>query len=138
MKEWSRLKKAAVISVVGIFGLAGLGAITGSEQNKSNVNVAPTPTPTPSSVQGIETETEPQAEPAPEPPPPPPPEPTPPPAPEPSANCVAGYSPCISPGSDVDCAGGSGDGPRYVSGPVYVTGSDPYNLDRDGDGIGCE
>ena len=34
--------------------------------------------------------------------------------------------------------GGSGDGPRYVQGPVTVTGSDPYGLDADGDGIGCE
>jgi hypothetical protein len=32
-------------------------------------------------------------------------------------NCTAGYSPCIPPGSDVDCAGGSGNGPRYVDGP---------------------
>ncbi len=53
-------------------------------------------------------------------------------------NCTPGYSPCIAQGSDVDCAGGSGNGPRYVSGPVYVTGSDPYDLDRDGDGVGCE
>ena len=48
-----------------------------------------------------------------------------------------GYNPCIEPGPDVDCAGGSGNGPRY-SGPVSVTGSDPYDLDRDGDGRGCE
>jgi hypothetical protein len=25
-----------------------------------------------------------------------------------------------------------------VQGPVTVTGSDPYGLDADGDGIGCE
>jgi len=49
-----------------------------------------------------------------------------------------GYSPCLPPGSDVDCAGGSGNGPRYVNGPVYVNGSDPYGLDSDGDGVGCE
>jgi hypothetical protein len=53
-------------------------------------------------------------------------------------NCTPGYSPCIPPGSDVDCAGGSGNGPRYVQGPIRVTGSDPYGLDSDGDGIGCE
>ena len=53
-------------------------------------------------------------------------------------SCVAGYSPCITPGPDVDCAGGSGNGPRYVNGPVSVTGSDPYDLDRDGDGVACE
>lgn len=67
----------------------------------------------------------------PKPPPPPgPPDPPPPPC--------QGYSPCLPPGPDVDCAGGSGDGPRYVQGPVYVNGSDPYGLDSDGDGVGCE
>jgi hypothetical protein len=60
-----------------------------------------------------------------------------PPPPPPSVDCQ-GYSPCIPPGGDVDCAGGSGDGPRYVNGPVYVNGSDPYDLDRDGDGVACE
>jgi hypothetical protein len=53
-------------------------------------------------------------------------------------SCTPGYSPCIPPGPDVDCAGGSGNGPRYIQGPVYVTGSDPYGLDADSDGIGCE
>jgi hypothetical protein len=57
--------------------------------------------------------------------------------PPPPADCQ-GYSPCIPPGPDVDCAGGTGDGPRYVEGPVTVTGSDPYGLDGDGDGVGCE
>ena len=52
--------------------------------------------------------------------------------------CTPGYDPCIPPGPDVDCAGGRGDGPRYIEGPVYVSGSDPYDLDRDRDGIGCE
>ena len=52
--------------------------------------------------------------------------------------CTPGYDPCIPPGPDVDCAGGRGDGPRYVEGPVQVTGSDPYGLDRDRNGIGCE
>jgi hypothetical protein len=49
-----------------------------------------------------------------------------------------GYDPCIPPGGDVDCAGGSGDGPRYVKGPVYVGGADPYGLDSNYDGVGCE
>lgn len=56
----------------------------------------------------------------------------------PATSCTPGYSPCIPPGSDVDCAGGSGNGPRYVAGPVRVTGSDPYDLDADHDGFGCE
>ena len=56
----------------------------------------------------------------------------------PAPDCTPGYDPCIAPGSDVDCQGGSGNGPRYVTGPIRVTGDDPYDLDRDGDGIGCE
>ena len=54
-----------------------------------------------------------------------------------SRNCTPGYSPCLVPASDYDCRGGSGNGPRYA-GPVRVTGSDPYDLDRDGDGKACE
>lgn len=57
--------------------------------------------------------------------------------PEPGGHCVSGYSPCISPGPDVDCQGGSGDGPRYVQGPIRVSGRDPYQLDSDGNGVGC-
>jgi len=45
---------------------------------------------------------------------------------------------CVPIASDVDCAGGSGNGPAYVQGPVRVVGTDIYGLDRDGDGIGCE
>jgi resuscitation-promoting factor RpfB len=64
-----------------------------------------------------------------------------PPPPPPSAeedDCTSGYSPCLPPASDYDCAGGSGDGPAYADGPIYVTGSDPYGLDADGDGVACE
>ena len=39
---------------------------------------------------------------------------------------------------DYDLAGGSGNGPTDVGGQVTVTGSDPFGLDADGDGIGCE
>jgi hypothetical protein len=56
----------------------------------------------------------------------------------PPSNCTPGYSPGLTPASDYDCAGGSGDGPGYVYGIVHVTGSDPYDLDRDGDGVACE
>ena len=45
---------------------------------------------------------------------------------------------CVPIASDVDCAGGSGNGPEYVRGPVYVVGSDIYGLDREGDGVGCD
>ncbi len=55
------------------------------------------------------------------------------------ASCDSNYSgACVPIASDVDCAGGNGNGPAYVSGPVYVTGVDIYKLDRDGDGKACE
>lgn len=62
----------------------------------------------------------------------------PPPEPEPEQSCTAGYDPCLSPASDYDCGGGSGNGPEYAYETVRVTGSDPYDLDSDGDGFGCE
>jgi hypothetical protein len=45
---------------------------------------------------------------------------------------------CVPVARDVDCAGGSGNGPAYVRGPVRVVGRDIYGLDRDGNGWGCE
>jgi len=56
-------------------------------------------------------------------------------------NCTPGYRPCIANrSSDVDCYGGSGNGPRYTrAGVVYrVRGADRYGLDADNDGRGCE
>lgn len=56
-----------------------------------------------------------------------------------ATSCDPNYSgACVPIASDVDCARGSGNGPAYVRGPVYVIGSDIYDLDRDGDGVGCE
>jgi hypothetical protein len=52
--------------------------------------------------------------------------------------CDPNYNPCVPVASDVDCASGSGNGPAYVQGPVRVTGTDIYGLDRDGDGVACE
>lgn len=62
------------------------------------------------------------------------------PAPQaPGSSCDPNYSgACVPIASDVDCAGGSGNGPAYVSGPVRVVGNDIYGLDRDGDGVGCD
>ena len=61
------------------------------------------------------------------------------PTPTPKPSCDPNYSgACVPITSDVDCTGGSGNGPAYVSGPVYVIGRDIYRLDRDGDGVGCE
>lgn len=63
------------------------------------------------------------------------------PEPEPEStsqsNCNPNYSGCVPNAYDVDCAGGSGNGPAYT-GRVTVIGTDVYGLDADGDGIGCE
>lgn len=97
----------------------------GGRVRLSRSECAPPPSPTP------------PPPPTPSPPPPTPSPPPPTPSPPPQQDCQ-GYSPCIPPGGDVDCAGGSGNGPRYRPGPIYVTGSDPYDLDSDGDGVACE
>jgi resuscitation-promoting factor RpfB len=57
-----------------------------------------------------------------------------------SPSCQPNYSgACVPIADDVDCAGGSGNGPAYVEGPVRITGPDVYDLDgNDNDGIGCE
>jgi hypothetical protein len=48
-----------------------------------------------------------------------------------TGSCAPGYSPCVPPPPpDLDCAD--------LDGPIRVTGSDPHNLDGDGDGWGCE
>jgi hypothetical protein len=56
--------------------------------------------------------------------------------------CTPGYTPCLTyhGGADYDCYGGGGDGPYYTQpGVVYtVTGSDPYRLDGNNNGLGCE
>ncbi len=46
-------------------------------------------------------------------------------------------TPCVPIASDVDCEGGSGNGPAYT-GRVRVIGPDEYGLDDNGDGVGCE
>lgn len=57
---------------------------------------------------------------------------------EPAGSCHSSYRECVPIADDVDCAGGSGNGPAYVSGPIHVVGPDVYDLDRDKDGVGCE
>lgn len=59
--------------------------------------------------------------------------------PTPEQSCHPSYQGACVPAdaSDVDCAGGSGDGPEYT-GRVTVVGPDVYDLDRDGDGVGCQ
>ncbi len=58
----------------------------------------------------------------------------------PASDCHANYTgACVPIASDVDCEGGSGNGPAYVRGPVRVIGKDVYGLDSGGEpGVGCE
>jgi hypothetical protein len=58
----------------------------------------------------------------------------------PVSNCDPAYpGVCLKDGiGDYDCAGGSGNGPNYVEGPIKVLPPDPFGLDRDHDGVGCE
>ncbi|MFF0338369.1 G5 domain-containing protein [Kribbella sp. NPDC004875] len=58
--------------------------------------------------------------------------------PKQSSGCDPNYSGCVPIASDVDCSGGSGNGPEYVDGPIEVIGTDIYRLDADHDGIACE
>jgi hypothetical protein len=56
-----------------------------------------------------------------------------------SGTCHPDYEKvCVPFASDVDCAGGSGNGPAYVRGPVRIVGPDVYGFDWDGDGWACE
>ena len=57
-----------------------------------------------------------------------------------SSDCNSNYTgACVPNASDVDCEGGSGNGPAYVRGPVRVVGEDVYGLDSGGEpGVGCE
>ena len=94
-------------------------------------SVAPLPKPKPA----------PKPAPKPKPAPPPAPKPSPPPKPAPApSTCDPNYAgQCLKDGiGDYDCSSGSGNGPNYVYGTVRVVGSDPFGLDRDNDGLGCE
>jgi len=56
----------------------------------------------------------------------------------PADGCDPNYSGCVPIASDVDCAGGAGNGPAYVTGPIRVIGTDIYHLDGNNDGVACE
>lgn len=58
--------------------------------------------------------------------------------PQAGGECDPNYSGCVPIDTDVDCAGGSGNGPSYADGPVEVIGTDIYDLDSNGDGFACE
>jgi hypothetical protein len=58
-----------------------------------------------------------------------------------NSDCHPSYKgTCIPPDvSDADCAGGSGNGPWFVQEKnISVVGPDPFDLDRDGNGVGCQ
>ncbi len=54
-------------------------------------------------------------------------------APQDASACARGYSPCLPIRADLDC-GQISDAKK----PIRVTGADPYGLDADRDGLGCE
>jgi hypothetical protein len=56
-----------------------------------------------------------------------------------ASKCHSSYEGvCVPIAADVDCSGGSGNGPAFVSGPLRVVGFDVYHLDGDHNGVGCE
>ncbi len=106
---------------------ATTAAATSAPASTAPVTVPPVVTTTPPAAKAPTTKA-----PAPKPP-------TTKPATKPASNCNPNYTPCVpNDPVDVDCKGGSGNGPSYVQGPVRVIGTDVYDLDRDGDGIGCD
>ncbi len=60
-----------------------------------------------------------------------------------TAQCHTAYTvACIDPlATDVDCAGGEGDGPAFTTAtnfPLLNVANDPFGLDRDHNGLGCD
>lgn len=53
---------------------------------------------------------------------------------DPSGPCHPSYDPCLPIVGDLNCP----DVEALGAAPVTVIGPDEYELDRDGDGIGCE
>jgi hypothetical protein len=151
-RQWPRWGRIGVSVGAALIGLITLGSVVGDPgENQNEVAVADesatttterpsttaervttTTTTTPPTTTTTAPTTTTTA------PPPPPPDPAPPPPPPPpQSDCHPSYDPCVAIVSDVDCAGGSGDGPVYT-GRVNVIGPDEYDLDREGDGVGCE
>ncbi|HEV7721354.1 MAG TPA: hypothetical protein VGO60_08720 [Iamia sp.] len=118
--------------------------VTEAEKPETTTTTRPRPTTTTSTTTTTTTTTAPPTTTTTAPPPPPtttapPPPPTTAAPVAPANSCDPNYSGCVPVDSDVDCAGGSGNGPSYVQGPVTIIGTDIYDLDgNDNDGIGCE
>jgi hypothetical protein len=163
-RAWPTVGQALSWVGVGLVGLLALSAIAGPAEDGAGEDLAavvvttiepfettstrPPETSAPTTTQPAPTTTaDPLASLTPEErdqldaflnPPPPTTTTTPPPAPlAPAAGCDPNYSGCVPIASDVDCAGGSGNGPAYT-GYTTVIGSDIYDLDSDGDGSACE
>jgi len=51
-----------------------------------------------------------------------------------AGSCTPGYSPCLPPAEDYDCAGGSGNGPKYTPPPpppdVVGAGATTFEITR--------
>ena len=111
-----------------------------TEQPTATPTDDPTPSPTPTASPSPSPSPSPTPVPTVAPTPVPTPAPTAEPTPVPAPNCHSSYQgACLTPGiGDYDCAGGSGNGPNYVSGPISFVGPDEFDLDGDGDGVGCE
>src|SRR5687767_10406534 len=127
--RWVQVTAGGLLGTALLFGTAAAAASgdAGAHRSETALDLtttseAPTTVPT-TEAPVVTTTTAPPTTVAPTTAPPPPPPtappttaapvvvtpPPPPPAP-PAPSCTPGYSPCIPPGSDVDCAGGSGDG----------------------------
>ena len=123
-------------------GDSGKQAVLEEPTTTATVALTPTPQPTVELTRPPTEEPTPTLEPTAKPTPKPTPVPTAP-APvvtEPAAQvCHPSYEGAclLQNAGDYDCAGGSGNGPNYT-GRVRVVGPDAFDLDRDGDGIGCE
>jgi hypothetical protein len=113
------------------------GAATTTESSTESLPTTTEPAPTTTTTAAPKPKPTPKPKPKPRPVLPKP-VPKPKPAPKPASTCDPNYTGCVPVASDVDCAGGSGNGPAYLQGTVEVVGTDVYDLDRDGDGTACE
>ncbi|SMC52841.1 hypothetical protein SAMN05661093_00384 [Kibdelosporangium aridum] len=148
---WIAAAVAGFLFLVGLINSTDEKPTSGSTAPVADVASAP-PATTTTTTTTTATTTSSAVPAAPPPPPPPPPAtpttkkstttkqaPPPPPVPEePAQNCHPNYEPCVPVARDVDCKGGSGNGPEYVDGPIRVIGKDVYGLDDNKNGIGCE
>jgi len=160
----SRRGKTGLIGVASVAALFFIGSVNGGSPEPTPGDFSPagasataepspttdptaSPTPEPTKRPTPEPTERPTPAPTPEPTPVPTPVPTPAPTPVPTPvpatpepSCHPSYQgACLLIGAgDYDCAGGSGNGPNYIQGPVYVIGYDEFDLDRDGDGVACE